>query len=629
MVGSRLIVFSTIFMSSSSLSPAMMAQLMQMSVAPAAGSGSALPRSKLGAEYRRALVRKHEQAAVQFGMIAASGLSSIALSTPPLRAPSNTTPLDDTSAIVIKDMRVGKLHSSRHLLCRIIGPAVRLTSIALLIEDEDGNAMRLGVYNYVSSSTPLQQVQALFSLGTIWRILHPFLKEASDGDLVIRVDDPQLLQARDAAEWGQSQPGTQAPLAVAVASTAEECKEAGNAAYGRGEWTASIDQFTRGLSLQPNAALRLALLSNRAAAFLGAERFLDAEQDALLVLSEDATHQKAIYRLLLAIAGQGDWTRAKAEKDRMLATTLQHYSVSKDVRLLMADLDRAHEEATEGKFDLRMMWEQTKRLQAAQGKSSPSRPLHLPRHATFISPLVSFGVDVPGCGRGVVARAVLQAGALLCACPAVAIGASDERSFGLHVSTMRTLNTKSQQELVGEVMRKAIAHSDVKRRLSTLYAGSHAADQPSSAAFDIDRVTRIVAHNSFNADLLLPNDAPPAGVSLPRYAALLDEMRCSRRKKFDKCSGLWLEPSLFNHSCAPNCHKVLLADWMFVYALRDVASGEECTISYVPVDQSGKERRATLKQAWEFDCRCQRCQREESKTQYPTGQNMAKVPSLS
>jgi len=54
--------------------------------------------------------------------------------------------------------------------------------------------------------------------------------------------------------------------------------------------------------------------------------------------------------------------------------------------------------------------------------------------------------------------------------------------------------------------------------------------------------------------------------------------------------GLWLFPSYFNHSCFANCQRVFFGDVMFVYASRDINTGEELNFRYFPSELFYKKR---------------------------------------
>ena len=80
-------------------------------------------------------------------------------------------------------------------------------------------------------------------------------------------------------------------------------------------------------------------------------------------------------------------------------------------------------------------------------------------------------------------------------------------------------------------------------------------------------------------------------------------------------NGVFLKMSRFNHSCHPNaamvCHFNNAQD---VRALRKIKQGEEITICYTGCNESlwsREERRAELKNVYNFDCNCGGCEMAE------------------
>ena len=45
--------------------------------------------------------------------------------------------------------------------------------------------------------------------------------------------------------------------------------------------------------------------------------------------------------------------------------------------------------------------------------------------------------------------------------------------------------------------------------------------------------------------------------------------------------GLWLLPSIINHSCLPNSKRLEVGSAMFIHATKPIERGEEITISYL------------------------------------------------
>jgi len=80
---------------------------------------------------------------------------------------------------------------------------------------------------------------------------------------------------------------------------------------------------------------------------------------------------------------------------------------------------------------------------------------------------------------------------------------------------------------------------------------------------------------------------------------------------------LYPEASYFNHSCSPNITKHRNGNcWEFL-AAEDIRLGEQCCITYLGGDEKDlkvEERRARLREIWNFECMCSRCVAEASQT---------------
>ena len=74
-------------------------------------------------------------------------------------------------------------------------------------------------------------------------------------------------------------------------------------------------------------------------------------------------------------------------------------------------------------------------------------------------------------------------------------------------------------------------------------------------------------------------------------------------------SGLFLDASRINHACAPNAQNTWNAtlDKLTVHAVKDVAEGEEITISYLDGTGTHAARQRKLSDAFGFACTCGTC----------------------
>ena len=110
-------------------------------------------------------------------------------------------------------------------------------------------------------------------------------------------------------------------------------------------------------------------------------------------------------------------------------------------------------------------------------------------------------------------------------------------------------------------------------------------------------------------------------VSVASVAALIYQVRtnaCQITRGGRKVgSALSVLMGWHNHDCEPNAASEIGADGcVTIRALRELAEGEEITISYVDRSLGYEERRKTLETHYGFECRCNRCvaeQRQELK----------------
>ncbi|KAG9019751.1 hypothetical protein FRB90_009621 [Tulasnella sp. 427] len=112
--------------------------------------------------------------------------------------------------------------------------------------------------------------------------------------------------------------------------------------------------------------------------------------------------------------------------------------------------------------------------------------------------------------------------------------------------------------------------------------------------------------------------------SIPRMA--LDHLFSTIHNNHFSVSALDLHPiahavfpiasRAFNHSCLPNATACYRYDngfiWQDTRALTDIEVGEEITISYIDPASSLQSRRAALRHNYGFECKCTRCQMQES-----------------
>ena len=81
-------------------------------------------------------------------------------------------------------------------------------------------------------------------------------------------------------------------------------------------------------------------------------------------------------------------------------------------------------------------------------------------------------------------------------------------------------------------------------------------------------------------------------------------------------AGLYIEASVLNHSCDPNAATVYFGSTLVLKAIKPIEANDEITISYLDLSLDRNRRQSALKKYFYFDCRCSRCETNESDFKY-------------
>lgn len=76
-------------------------------------------------------------------------------------------------------------------------------------------------------------------------------------------------------------------------------------------------------------------------------------------------------------------------------------------------------------------------------------------------------------------------------------------------------------------------------------------------------------------------------------------------------SAIYIEASIFNHSCQPNATTVWDGLKLEIRAIKPIPAGQEICTNYIDIKKPRTERQEQLKNLYYFDCKCQRCESGE------------------
>ena len=101
--------------------------------------------------------------------------------------------------ITKRDMRLDRTHVGKALICRTVALPLPWSSVQLVVEDSDGDLIRLSLYN-CSTVRDAARLDKLLPEGSVLLIKHPYYMIAVDGMPMVRCDNPanvMVLQCDD------------------------------------------------------------------------------------------------------------------------------------------------------------------------------------------------------------------------------------------------------------------------------------------------------------------------------------------------------------------------------------------------------------------------------------------------
>ncbi len=343
-------------------------------------------------------------------------------------------------------------------------------------------------------------------------------------------------------------------------------KEAGNALLQKKEVSGAVEAYTAGIQLGPDEKLLAVLLSNRSQAYLSLGEPGLALMDADMAIKLDPTFQKSLFRRGKALF---DLERFEEAKEAFQGCEGQEKMVSASAEHL-AQVER-------GEYNWPVwLTECTRDAEQLHDVSDYRNKLMQQK-------------EIAGKGRGLVATEDLPKGTLLLV----------EKAAAIVFPSSCMAKRKSPGELLSAQLHDLIksARTAKERKLVSglqeLSTGETKKSESVSMETDLSLFLRkLLIVNGFGW-----SDACKANVS---------------QRPTDHGFGLWLQASMFNHSCIPNALYGFLGNVLVVRLARDVVKDEEICIAYCSCHDSLEERNAKLQRRG-FQCVCELCEKQRTK----------------
>eukprot|EP00798_Chlamydomonas_sp_ICE-L_P007806 gene7806-1003_t len=555
------------------------------------------------------------------------GVSSFSTFAPPIThgvAPRTFAALEP---IVLAEAvrQVNMIHSGRVMFLTTVEEAYRTVATSLLVKDTEGNMMVLHLYNYVPAEmSPRKMIPA----GTHIALVEPYLRFPRDDEshpVTLRCDNPQAVHVlskrryeqctvKSDFEWSEEQEVVQ----VSAAAAAKLHKQ-GKLAFASGRVLEATSLYNKALrTAPPTDPTRAHLLNDRAQCHVRKGRWADALTDCKEVLGMDPTYtQSAYYKALSLLMLQRPLEAREAAADPLLngMATSGKTAVAAYVSALCADIERAVLEQESGAYDLQALLKES-----GVGAESPGCVSR--RHCDYESPHIKIVEGSSGKGRCMVAEKAIPAGTLLMAAKAFVFEPVDGARELDTIVGHTHMEVGSSARILPRVVQAILDRPESSTELYSLSAGPAFDDQPLpgyTGAVDVPRIRGILHNNWFSSvsenvlmQLIKEHRWMEKSGRLLSPSKRKDGLKDLRQSWESKNGvGLWIRPSLFNHSCLPNSIYFSVGDVMFISTVRDVEAGEELSIPYLDPMMPFEKRTKTLA-GWNsgngFECDCVRCE---------------------
>ncbi|RUP42945.1 hypothetical protein BC936DRAFT_137855 [Jimgerdemannia flammicorona] len=560
------------------------------------------PRSHRHRLTRKEHLQIHEKGVAGVRKILAAGRFQLS-QTFANRAPhSSKASLANLQRITLSQLTQDTVHYGCVLVCRTVVAPVKYTAVQVVVEDpivngprtpkEDVVVDRLSLYNFVDFTGVREDTSEWLPVGTRLLIKEPYYKVASDGVPMIRCDNPGdvVLVPNEEVDrpllaglrWADTLPIVYGPIGNRSGESAEGLKRNGNEQFGRKEYVAAIASYTRALEVEPGSAI---VLSNRAQAYLKLEQFQQALDDVEAALKIDDGSVKTRLRYAKALYG----SRKYEEASVVLQKLVQLDAKITEINELHLKAQGRIAEQHHGQYKMFDIFQEAR----------TTHPPYLD-HADHVGPVRI--TAIPGKGRGIVTtRDVLEGTLILCS-KAYAVVFEDELDANL-IKISIDHSDKSMTNtphIVARIAKRIQKEPWTAKELYELHAGP---DIPPMEfvdgevpQIDIERIKNIVRANNFQPDDAFYPQAPSNDKSSATKS----------RDDFQSGTGLWILPSLLNHSCVPNAIYIIVGDLLFVRAMQNIPKDNEVCVPYLPCTNTYNERVKKLK-ARSFRCSCQLC----------------------
>ena len=438
-----------------------------------------------------------------------------------------------------------------YITLKIVSEIAIISSIQFLGQDENEDLIKVSLYNYQSfyQTSNRNELQELFKEGKYMIIINPFYKVYMDGIDGIRIDNPNEILLFKSKEHMEEYLNKEIP-------NREESLQEGLSYFELIGFKKEIQILINKIKSNPkNDILYVKLAEN----YYVIKNYIKAKDNAYIALKLNPLNSKAsliIYKCFLGLKMYDKASAFLIDENCTMSSSLKD-KLKQEIQKL--------QDNTKGFFNFPdMIEEEREKLFLTIGD--------------YINPKLRKETDSVK-GIKIITSDNIKKGELLVVSKAFE---SIPNDFQMPLSI-------KVEQLTSMIMDKLNSNNNYYDDFFCLYNGnnlkSSIEERSKSKDMTHEQISNIIKRN---------------GIST---------IRSMMREKI-LVFGLWIFPSLFNHSCLPNTYYFGIGDCIVIIAQQDIKTNDEITINYISCEYEYSIRSKNLREGWGFECKCPLCEYE-------------------
>ncbi|KAF4633568.1 hypothetical protein G7Y89_g4550 [Cudoniella acicularis] len=511
--------------------------------------------------------------------------------------PPSVASLQDLKKTMIEDLTLETNHRGSYLLLRFICPAMRVSAIMNIAEDEARTVVPFALH--LQDPEPIRTADSILKDQSVIILKEPYFKVGANGQYFIRVDHPTDIvwlfgdNSRVPTKWRTSHANDP--------KSAESWKKRGDELMAKRNFFEAIAMYSRGLQCCLTTAEQESLHNGRALANLHIESFDDALNDVSIISNPDDRSKEGIYYGALALYSLERYKEAL----ELLQILVRKYP---DCTLFKGELDRTRLRITEqngGVYDFECLYKAAKLRPPRMDNASYKGPVEVQ--------------ESKGKGRGLFTMRSVQAGELLLCekafsyCFAVTSDEPDQISSKLLSQSSylidipgNRMSVGTHADLIRDISNKLILNPSLAPAFEDLahgeYEGVKCISVDGAPVVDTFLVANTIHINAFGCPLTSRDEVDDPDFNRDNDCNTVEQRKSARLS----ITGIWILASYVNHSCDLTCERSFIGDMQIVRAVRDMPANTELTFNYITRGDSA-EMNKSLSQGWGFKCNCALC----------------------